>query len=211
MTFELFCMTLLAFLLGMAVCFNGYRWFVILLPFWGFFVGFGLGAQTITALFGDSFLSTTSGWIVGFIVGLIFALLSYFLYYVGFAIFAGSAGYALAVGLLGAIGVDFGVLAWIVGVVAGIVVAVVAFVFNLQKWVVMIGTAFLGAGALIGTLMFALGVVKVADLGQNVVQQTISDSFWWLLLYIILGIAGLASQIGTSSRSQLDLSGGASW
>ncbi|MBV9323828.1 MAG: hypothetical protein JO352_08595, partial [Chloroflexi bacterium] len=39
---------------------GGYRFFIFLLPIWGFFFGFGLGAQAVQALFGDAFLSTVT-------------------------------------------------------------------------------------------------------------------------------------------------------
>ena len=104
MGFELLCMSIIALLIGVAVCFNGYRWFLVLLPILGFFWGFGLGAQTLQALFGIGFLSTVSSWIVGLIVGLVFTVLSYFFYIVGVAIMAGSFGYSLGVGLMGLFG-----------------------------------------------------------------------------------------------------------
>ena len=37
----------------------------MLLPIWGFFAGFWLGAQTITWVLGEGFLATTTGWVVG--------------------------------------------------------------------------------------------------------------------------------------------------
>jgi len=44
MGFELLCATMIGLLFGAVICFGGYRFFLILLPFWGFFFGFGLGA-----------------------------------------------------------------------------------------------------------------------------------------------------------------------
>jgi hypothetical protein len=86
MTFELLCMSLIGLLFGLAVAYGGYRLFLILLPIWGFFFGFGLGAQTLQAIFGVGFLSTISSWVVGLIVGLIFAVLSYLFYIVAVAL-----------------------------------------------------------------------------------------------------------------------------
>lgn len=56
MTFELLCMATIALLFGLVVAFGGYRLFLVLLPIWGFFAGFFLGAQTI------SFLSAMVSW-----------------------------------------------------------------------------------------------------------------------------------------------------
>ena len=65
-------LALFAVLLGVAFCFAGYRFFLVMLPIWGFFAGFWLGAQTTVLLFGDGFLATTTGWVVGFVAGIIF-------------------------------------------------------------------------------------------------------------------------------------------
>jgi hypothetical protein len=56
MDFALFCGTMIALLVALVVCFGGYRLFLFLLPIWGFFFGFALGAQTLQALFGQGFL-----------------------------------------------------------------------------------------------------------------------------------------------------------
>src|SRR5512136_2522786 len=108
--FALMCGGLIGLLFGLVMAFAGYRLFLILLPIWGFFFGFGLGAQTIQALFGDAFLATVTSWVVGFIVAAVFAILAYLFYIVAVAIIAGSLGYAAAVGLLTALGLQFGLL-----------------------------------------------------------------------------------------------------
>ena len=80
MGLQVLCVSILAILLGLAALFAGYRLFLLLLPIWGFFAGFFIGATAITLLLGDSFLVTVTGWVVGFILGLIFAILSYLFY-----------------------------------------------------------------------------------------------------------------------------------
>jgi hypothetical protein len=54
MGFEMLCATIIALAFGTLVCFAGYRLFLVLLPIWGFFVGFALGAHTIQAIFGEA-------------------------------------------------------------------------------------------------------------------------------------------------------------
>ena len=164
MGFELLCMSLIALVIGLAVCFNGYRWFLVLLPILGFFWGFGLGTQTLQALFGIGFVSTVSSWIVGFIVGLIFAVLSYLFYIVGVAIMAGSFGYTLGVGFMGLIGIDLGILSWIVGVVAGVIAAIATLVLNIQKWVIIALTSLGGAGDRVG--------IDVLDVAPDIGDET---------------------------------------
>ncbi len=106
--FALACAGLIAFLFGLALCFSGYRLFIILLPVWGFFFGLWLGAESLQALFGVGFLATVTSWVVGFIVGAIFAVLSYLFYVFAVALAAGSLGYYLGVGLMEAIGIKHG-------------------------------------------------------------------------------------------------------
>ena len=67
----------LAIGIGLAFAFWGFRVFLILLPIWGFFAGFIFGANGVDYLLGDGFLATTTGWVVGFLLGLLFAVLSY--------------------------------------------------------------------------------------------------------------------------------------
>jgi hypothetical protein len=55
------CAGLIGILFGLALCFAGYRLFIILLPIWGFFFGLALGAQTLQALFGMGFLTALIG------------------------------------------------------------------------------------------------------------------------------------------------------
>src|SRR5512139_1588708 len=128
------CAGLIGILFGLALAFAGYRFFLFLLPIFGFFFGLAFGAQTIQALFGQAFLATVTSWVVGFIVALAFAVLSYLFYFLAVAIIAGALGYAVTVGLVTALGLPMGWLLWIIGVVVGVVVAIVVLRFNLQKW-----------------------------------------------------------------------------
>ena len=58
---------------GFVLAFGGYRFFLVLLPIWGFFFGFGVGAQTVQAIFGEGFLSTATSWAAGFVTGMLVA------------------------------------------------------------------------------------------------------------------------------------------
>ena len=152
----------------------------------GFFFGFALGAQTLHVLFGAGFLATITGWVVGFLVGALFAVLSYLFYFAAVALLSGAFGYALAVGLLGAIGLDFGFLVWIIGIIAAVVVAAVVLFLNIQKYAVIIITAVGGTSVIIFTLLAAFGKLSPLALLFNPVQLAIQNSFWWLLFFLVL-------------------------
>jgi len=204
MTFQVFCATLIALAFGVAVAFRGYRFFLVLLPVLGFVIGFTLGAQTLLAIFDVGFLTTVTSWVVGFLLGLLFGVLSYLFYFVGVALLSFGLGYAIGAGFMGLIGFDLGLVSWLVGMVAGVALALVVIFFNVQKWVIVAITSFFGSAAIIGSLMLVLGKISIEDLGTNAVGTAIEDSFLWLLFYLVLAVLGIASQIGIDQTVELE-------
>jgi hypothetical protein len=204
MGFELFCATLIALLLGMVICFGGYRLFLILLPIWGFFFGFALGAETMQALFGQGFLSTVTSWVIGFVVAAIFGLLSYLFYAVGVALLAGSLGYALGAGFMNLIGLDWNWLVWLVGIVVGVVAVIVTFYFNIQKYVIIIATAIGGAGVIVGTLMFGFVGMTLASFFENPIRAVLEDRPLWTIIFLILAAVGIVWQIMTTRTYEIE-------
>ncbi len=196
--FTLACAGLIAFLFGLALTFNGYKFFLVLLPIWGFFFGLWLGAQTMQALFGVGFLATVTSWVVGFIVGAIFAVLSYLFYFAAVAIIAGSLGYYVVVGFLLWLGLEMGFLVWLIGIVAAVALAAVTLIFNLQKWVIIIATSALGAGIIVGSI--ALLFNPVARLLENPIQVLLQTSPLLMILFLVLAIFGIYAQF-RSTRS----------
>jgi hypothetical protein len=191
--FSLACAAIIAFLFGLALCFGGYRFFLILLPIWGFIAGFMLGGQTIAAILpNETLFGTVTGWVVGFVVGAIFAVLSYLFWFAAVAIVAFSLGYAAGNGLMLAIGLPPGFIAWIVGVIAGVAVAGATIFLNLQKWVVMIATAILGAAVILGG--FILLFNPSLQVLQNPVAVVLQSSPLLLILFIALAALGVFVQ-----------------
>jgi len=199
MSFQVLCVALVALIFGALVCFAGYRLFIVLLPFWGFFAGFALGAGALTQIFGYGFLSSVTSWVVGFVVGLIFAILSYLFYVIGVAIFAGSFGYALGTGLMYAIGFDPGFLPWLIGVVVAVIVALVTLLLNIQKWVIILISSLGGSAAIIGGFLLIFNRISLDALGMNPVREVIQGSLFWLVVFLILGVVGFIAQTRTTS------------
>ena len=207
MAFELFCTVLIALLFGLLLCFSGYRLFIVLLPIWGFFAGFALGANSLQLIFNGSLLGDVTSWVVGFVVGVIFAVLSYLFYIIGVALFAGAIGYGIGIALMDAIGMDPGFLTWLVGIVLGVILAFVVLRFNIQKWVVIAGTAIGGTGIILGVLMFGYGTYSVLeDVFTHPVKLALqsSESIWWVLLGIVLVAAGIVVQFRTTRNFTLE-------
>ena len=198
---SLACAGLIALLFGLTLTFAGYRFFMVLLPIWGFFFGLWLGAQTIQALFGQGFLSTVTSWAVGFIVALVFAALSYLFYFIAVAIIGGSVGYLVATGLLMALGMEFNWLVWLIGLVVGIALAVVTIVFNLQKWVVIIGTSLAGSAIVFGG--FIVVFYPATQLLANPIKTFLSASPVLMILAIVVAICGIVYQVRVSRKYTL--------
>ena len=115
---------ILAVVIGLAFAFGGWRFFLLLLPLWGFIVGFSLGTEAMRSLFGDGTFATLLSWIVGFVIAVVFAILSYLYYYAAIAILAGTVGYAIGASAWGIIGSEQGVIAFVIGLVVGVVFAI---------------------------------------------------------------------------------------
>ena len=199
---SLACAGLIAFMFGLALCFVGYRFFLVLLPIWGLFFGLWLGAQSMQALFGEAFLATVTSWVVGFIVGAVFAVLAYFFYLVAVAIIAGSLGYFVAVGILLWLNLPMGFLVWLIGIVAAVALAFVTLKFNLQKWVIIIATSVLGASVVIGT--FVVMFNPAIALLQNPVKFILSQSWLLWITALVLVVVGVYVQFRSSQAVKLE-------
>ncbi len=204
MAFEIFCMATIALLFGLVVAFGGYRLFLFLLPVWGFFTGFLLGAQTIDFLFNTGLFATVTGWVVGFFAGLIFAVLSYLFYFIAVGIISFSLGYGATVGILGWIGLDPGFLLWLIAVVVGVALAFVIYRFNIQKYAIIVATAVGGTGIIIYTLLALFNGALAVSLLENPVRLAIQNSFWWLLFFLVVAGLGIAGQIQANRTFEAD-------
>lgn len=193
--FEVFCATMIALLFGLLLVFGGYRLFLLLLPIWGFFFGFGLGAQTMTWLLGEAFLGTATGWIVGFFVGAAMSVLSYLFYFVAVGVVAASVGYGIGVAIMGWIGVSWGFLNWLVGVVLAIMLILATYMFNLQKYVIIVGTTLLGAGLIVATFILGPENVEMARMAENPLGTLFSQYGLYSIVFVLLVVAGVIVQM----------------
>jgi len=196
------CAGLIGILFGLVLAFAGYRFFLILLPIFGFFFGLAFGAQAIQALFGQAFLATVTSWVVGFVVGLVFAVLSYLFYVIAVALIGGALGYAVIVGLGSAIGLQMGFLLWLIALAAGVVMAIVTLRFNLQKWVIIIATSVLGAGAIVGTMVLLFN--PAAEFMQSPVKVALKTSPFMVIVFLVVAILGVIAQVRANRQFTLD-------
>lgn len=166
----------------------------VLFPFMGFFAGFSVGAGAIAAIGGDGFLGTLFGWVVGFAIGLLFALLAYFFYAFAVILAFAGLGFSVTAGLLSLLNMDWNWLVAILGTVVGIVFGLAAIVTSMPLIVLVIATSFFGSAVVIYGLMLVFNTASFGDLSNGTVMEIIRDRFGLYILWVGLAIAGAMSQ-----------------
>lgn len=204
---------LVAILVGVAFCFRGYLAMRVIIPLWGAFSGFLLGAGLTASLTGEGFLATVLGWLVGLAVAAVFGALAYLFYEVSVLIAMSGIGFTLGATAMVALGVTWSWLIVLVGVVAGVLLALIAIVADLPMVLLTVLTAAAGATAIVVGTMLVVGVVSIDDLGSATTTSDV-DEWWWYAAYVVLTVAGIVAQLRAtmqtrgSLRAAWDQSGG---
>lgn len=205
---------LVAVVVGALFCFRGYLTMRIVIPIWGAFVGFSVGAGAVAAVTSTRFLAGIVAWLVGLLAAVVFASLAYLYYEVSVAVAMAGVGFMLGSSVMVALNVTWTWLIIAVGVIAALALGLIAIVGDLPMIILTILTATAGATAVVGGLMLLVGSVDSTDLDRaNVVHQIHDDPAWWLL-YGFLAIAGIVAQARTlrslehSLREQWTAEGG---
>ena len=188
-------MAILAVVIGLAFAFGGWRFFLLLLPLWGFIVGFGLGTEATRALFGDGTFATLTSWIVGFVFAVAFAVLSYLFYYAAIAILAGTVGYAIGASLWGIIGNEQGLIAFVIGLAVGVVLAIAVLALNVPRYLVVVLTGLGGAAAVLAGWFLLIGKIPSDNVTWWQVGQLIRDSWFYLIVWGLIAAAGMVAQL----------------
>jgi hypothetical protein len=179
-------------LLGGAVsCFYGYRWFRIVLAIGGFLTG----AFLASSVFGAS----DRAWMVGaaLVGGLLGAALLSAAYFVGVALFGAGLGVLLANVTLSAAGREPHFLVVVLAAVAGAVASI-----YLQRYVIIVSTAFGGAWTLMAGVMALLGnraAMAAADARDVWVIYPLDPApgqAWVPVVWVLLGAVGTGVQLG---------------
>lgn len=201
---------LILLVIGAAACFFGLRFWFILLPIFGAVIGFFIGARVVQDIFGTGFLSTATSWIVGILLALGFAVLSWFIWYAGVIIEAGAVGALLASGLLHLIFDNpWGIVLFIVTLIGAIIFAIGALVLNLPIYIVIVNSALGGASLIISGILVLMGTITLTELANGstvaVVDETrFQNASWlWLIAWVVLAIAGIFYQLRAVAEVQL--------
>jgi hypothetical protein len=186
---------IVALLLGAAFCFFGFRFFLILLPIFAFVLGFNVGTDATTTIFGDGTFATVTSWVVGFIAALAFAIFSYLFYYIAVAVLGGAVGYALGASAWGLIGNEYGAIALVIGLAVGVVFAVGVLVLNVPKYLVVVLTALGGAATILAGWFILIGKIPSDNIHWTQVGFLIRDSWFYLIVWAVIVAAGILAQM----------------
>ena len=184
----------LAIIGGGAMLFAGQFVLRLLIPIWGFFAGFVFGAGIVAAFADEHFLGTVLGWVLGLVFAVIFAVLAYLYYYVAIVLAMGAAGFAIGSGIVVAFGISWNWVAVLAGLAVGIVLGLVSVFANLPMIVLVFIGSIAGAIGVTGGLMLLVGALNSADFSRGDFTDTVSNSFGWSLLLLVLAICGIAIQ-----------------
>ncbi len=206
MSLDTLVVAIVAILVGAGLVVAGYRFFLVLLPIFGFVAGFYVGSAAVTAIFGNGFLSEVTGWIVGLIGGVAFALLSYFFFIVGVIILAGALG--ASVGAAVADWLNLGnLLEFVLAAGGAIVLAIAAVVLAAPKYLVVAVTAILGAATVVAGVLLLFGTIKLGALQEGPVDVVIQQSPIWVIAFVAIAVAGIAAQLRSFPTYVLDPEG----
>ena len=160
-----------------------------MIPIWGFFAGFMLGAGA-TSFFDDSeFLSTVLGWILGFFIGLLFALIAYLFYEIAVVLAFAAIGFTFGSGLMTALNIDWDWFVILIGVAVGILFGIFAVVAELPMVVLVVFSTIAGALAMTAGLMLVFNALDTEDFSNAAIVDLIDDDWWWWVIAFALAIA----------------------
>ena len=191
---------IVAVFIGAVFCFWGYYAMRIVIPIWGAFAGFMLGAGAVSALDDHPFLSTALGWVLGIFIGLLFAVIAYLFYAVAVVLAFASIGFTFGAGLMTALNIDWDWIVIIVGVAVGIIFGIVATIAELPMVLLVVFSTIAGSLAMTAGMMLMFGAIDTADWSNDSVVSLIDDRWWWWVIAFALAIAGLVAQMKTIAQ-----------
>lgn len=201
---------ILLILIGLAVAFLGLRFWFILLPVFGAVAGFFLGARLIQDLFGTGFLSTATSWIVGIVLAIGFALLSWFVWYAGAIILAGAVGASLFSGIMHALFTNpWGWTLFIIALIGAIIFAAIALFLNLPLYIVIVNSALGGAALAVAGLLTVMGRITTTELANGATVAVVDEAkfqgagWLWVILWIVVAVLGMLFQVQSMASIRL--------
>lgn len=191
---------LLTLVVGIILCFGGHRFFRFLMVLVGISAGFVLGGSGVAAITKGHFLDSLWGWVVAIVVALVLGGLAIPFYAAAVAMLGGVVAYMIASGVMVYLGYGTGTLTQAAGIVAGAVAIVLIYLFRVHRLLVIAVTALAGAGAILAGVLVLLGKLAFDVPTATDPTAIIRSTPLWLLLVIVLFLAGVGAQWSIRSR-----------
>lgn len=185
---------LIAFVVGLLFCFGGSFLMRLVIPLWGAFAGFAVGAGLVAGFAEEHFLGSVLGWALGLVLAVVFGLLAYLFYSVAVILAMGSVGFAVGSWVMVALGLDWSWLVSLVGVAVGVVFGVAALLVDMPTMVLIVFSAIGGAAVAVSGLMLVFGALDAATFSDGNFVALVSDDWWWYALFLVLAMMGLLGQ-----------------
>lgn len=189
---------ILVIVAGLSLCFVG-RWALrLVLAMWGALAGFGLGVTAVEAITSDGILQTTLSWIVGVVLAVLFAAISYLYFAVAVVLAMTSIGYVIGVAIASAIGAEARWILAIAGIAVGLLLAMVAIASNLPLVILIVVSSLAGASLAVSGLLLTIGVYSLDTIDDA--QALAADHAWWPFAVGGLAIVGIIVQARSAAR-----------
>jgi hypothetical protein len=181
---------------GLLSTFAGYRFFRIILGLFGFLLGAAVASSIVGA---DQRAYMVGAAVVGGIIGALILIGGYF---VGVALLGAALGAAAVTLIWSPLARDPHAIIVIGAAVLGALGALA-----MQRYVIIISTAFGGAATTIAGAVALAGndspiVAERADVWPIDLVNSAPGSRWALIAWLLLGAAGVAVQIGVTAREK---------
>jgi hypothetical protein len=179
---------------GTVACFAGYRWFRIVLAIYGFIAGAMLASSTLAS-------SNTTGLLIAALAGgVVGSVLLFFAYFVGIALIgAGLGAFSVQIGWARFSAVD---PPWVLVLLFAALGTVTALV--LQRYVIVVSTAFSGAWTIIIGALALAGDRRTAHAVSDVwilyPTTAVPGAAWVPIAWVVLGLLGTGVQLGVTGR-----------
>ena len=194
-----------AILAGVVFCLSGSLWLRIALPVWGAFAGFAFGAGVVAGFGEDRFLGDVLGWTVGLVFALLFAVLTYSFYALAVLVAMTSVGFAIGSGLVVALGIDWSWVAVLIGVLVGALLCVGALLIDLPMVLLTALSAVAGAVGVVAGVMLVTGAMDSADFTDGGFTDKVQDDWWWYVSVLVIAIVGFVVQTRNAAASRRSL------
>jgi len=196
---------ILALGLAALVLIFGFKLFKIFLPIIGFVVGIAVGAGGVTLVLGHGLFATLLSWVIAIIVGIVFALLAYFIYAAFIVLLGASLGAGLFAWVTLAIGFNPGFFVTLMGIIGAIIFGIITIVLRLEKYIIIVWTSFAGASMAVFGLMLVINRIQLDDLPSGAAfDYMIANSWFWMLIWIVVAAFGITIQAIINQGQRLD-------